>query len=124
MKDLESRLEKAMADGFKHLEQLMRQDSGNNDKEHEHFRSSIYELYNENKKIREEIDKRCQSIVNEFDSKIETQRGTISVLEQRQSADEGKDSGKQLSNNMLLTIIGLGFAGITALQVLLSVFGG
>lgn len=121
---LEERIEKSMSEKFSHLEQLMRQTAGTNDKEHERMSRQIGELYEENKRDRETADGKIERVTAELDAKIDKNGERITNLEQRQSADEGVGKGKQLTQGQMVAVVGILFGVISGgFQLLIFLLG-
>jgi hypothetical protein len=125
IRDQMASLEKSMSVGFKHLEKLMTQVVGVNDKEHERMARQIGELYEENKQDRASVDIRINHITEEFDAKAERLGERVTNLEQRQSADEGGTKAKEMSQGTLIAVLFGGLGAIMAIfEIIIPLFAG
>ena len=106
-------LERLMSIKFEHLEGLIREFMQKNNDEHKHFQEDIRELYNENKKLREESSAGDARTLVEVDKKFETIAGRLSNVETNITEIKTESKVREKSFGSTVTIIGVIIAVLT-----------
>jgi Mg2+ and Co2+ transporter CorA len=106
-------LERLMTLKFEHLEALIKDFMQNNNAEHKHFQEDIRELYNENKKMREESAAADARTLVEVDKKFETISNRLGNVEQSITEIKTESKVREKSFTSTITIVGAIIAVLT-----------